>query len=230
MKNVFISYSWDNEEHKDWVMNLRNRLEADGVTTVIDRVDLPLGDSIPKFMEQSIRNADYILIVLTPEYKRKADNRIGGVGYEDSIITGEILNGQKKRVYIPILARGDWNTSTPTWLLGKNGVNLTGNPYSKNEYKKLLDFLLGRENNGAYVETPIMYSLSGKQVKIMMLLYGSNGKTASELATNTQNTVSSVNYQIRGLVKQGMVIKREAKYYLADFEDELPVQLLKSPL
>ena len=222
MKNVFISYSWDDEEHKDWVMNLRNKLEADGIYTVIDRVDLPLGESIPRFMEQSIRNADYILIVLTPEYKRKADNRIGGVGYEDSIITGEILNGQNKRKYIPILARGDWNSSTPTWLLGSNGVNFTGNSYSMDEYKKLVDTILGLENKGAYVETPIMYSLSGKQVKMMMSLYGSNGKTASELAANTQNTVHSVNYQIKGLIEQGMVVKSGAKYYIADFEDEQP--------
>ena len=220
MKRVFISYSWDDEEHKNWVMNNRNRLEDDGIATIIDRVDLQLGDSIPSFMEQSIRSADCILIVLTPEYKRKADNRIGGVGYEDSIITGEILNGQSRKKYIPILARGDWNTSTPTWLLGRNGVNLTGNPFSMEEYRRLVDALPSRENRDTCVETSMVYPLSGKQVRIIMSLYGSDGKTVSELATITQNTVPSVNYQIKGLIEQAMVVKSGAKYYLVDLEDK----------
>ena len=108
----------------------------------------------------------------------------------------------------------------PMWLLGRNGVNLTGNPFSMEEYKRLVDTLPGRENEDTYVEAPIVYSLSGKQVKIMMSLYGSNGITASELATSTQNTVSSVYYQINGLIEQGMVIKSGANYCLADLEDE----------
>ena len=220
MKSVFISYSWDDEEHKNWVMNLRNKLVNDGIITVIDRVDLPLGDSIPRFMEESIRKADYILIVLTPEYKRRADNRIGGVGYEDSIITGEILNGQNRKKYIPILARGDWKTSSPTWLLGINGVNLTGDPYSTEEYRRLIAALPSQENKDTFAETPIVYSLSGKQVKIIMSLYRSDGKTASELATNTQYTVPSVNYQIKGLIEQGLVVKSGAKYCLTNLEDE----------
>lgn len=220
MKSVFISYSWDDEGHKDWVMDLRNMLEADGIATVIDRVNLPLGDSIPIFMEQSIKNSDYILIVLTPEYKRKSDNRIGGVGYEGSIITGEILNGQSRKKYIPILAKGDWNSSTPMWLLGRNGVNLSGNPYSMEEYRRLIDTLPRREDKDTYDDTSIVYYLSGKQMKIMMSLYGSNGKTASELAAITQNTVSSVYYQINSLIEQGMVIKSGTNYCLADLEDE----------
>ena len=46
MKSVFISYSWDDEKHKKWVMDIRNRLEADGITTIIDSVNLLLGEHV----------------------------------------------------------------------------------------------------------------------------------------------------------------------------------------
>ena len=39
------------------------------------------------YMEQTILNVDKVLIIATPEYKRRADNRERGVGYETSLIT-----------------------------------------------------------------------------------------------------------------------------------------------
>lgn len=44
---VFISYSWEDEEHKDWAMQLVDRLIADGVDAHIDRYELALGDRLP---------------------------------------------------------------------------------------------------------------------------------------------------------------------------------------
>lgn len=40
-------------------------------------------------MEKSIRDNDHVLVVCTPSYKRKSDERHGGVGYEGDIMTGE---------------------------------------------------------------------------------------------------------------------------------------------
>ena len=210
MKQVFISYSWDDEDHKEWVMNLRNRLYSDGVPIVLDRIDMSLGDSIPFFMEQSIKNAEVILLILTSIYKQKADNRQGGVGYEDSIITGEILSGSNKKRYIPVLARGDWNSSAPMWAMGKNGVDLRGKPYSEDEYNRLLS-VLPKHDKQLIQDTDLMYSLSGKQIKLISLISGTEGKTIPELVDLTGMTKSSIYYQLKGLLSQGILTKQEGR-------------------
>jgi hypothetical protein len=65
-----------------------------------------------------------VLIVCTPRSKLRSDQRIGGVGYEGDIITGEVLVYGQRRKFIPILAEGAWEESAPTWLLGSLSVDL----------------------------------------------------------------------------------------------------------
>ncbi len=80
---VFISYSWEDDAHKDWVKQFANRLLSDGVNAIIDQYDLELGDRLPQFMEQSIANSDYVLIICTPTYKSKSDERKGALAMKD---------------------------------------------------------------------------------------------------------------------------------------------------
>jgi len=138
---VFISYSWDNEEHKKWVLDLSKALGANGISTVLDQTHLVLGDPLPQFMEQSIVTSDYVLIVCTPKYKQKADARKGGVGYEESIICGDVLTTQNNRKYITVLAEGTWNTSTPIWANGKYGIDLSDRKLEGKEFEKLVNGL-----------------------------------------------------------------------------------------
>ena len=42
-------------------------------------------------MEREIRDNDYDLTICTTQYKEKSDKRIGGVGYEGDIMTGEVF-------------------------------------------------------------------------------------------------------------------------------------------
>lgn len=39
---VFISYSWDNEEHKSWVLNLAKALQSKGVVVILNQYELRL--------------------------------------------------------------------------------------------------------------------------------------------------------------------------------------------
>lgn len=126
---VFISYSWDDDAHKEWVKHLADDLIASGrIQIIFDQKDLKLGDPLPQFMEQSIENCDYVLFICTPKYKNRADQRTGGVGYEDTIITGDIFSRSNHRKYIPVLARGSWADSTPVWARGKLGVDMSTPP------------------------------------------------------------------------------------------------------
>lgn len=64
-------------------------MRMDGIKVLFDKWHLSTGDSLTYLIENWIKTSDFVIIVCTPNYKYKADNRLGGVGYEDSIITGE---------------------------------------------------------------------------------------------------------------------------------------------
>jgi len=91
---VFISYSWDDEAHKEWVRQLATELRADGVDARLDLWHAVPGDQLPNFMEREIRESDYVIVICTPKYKAKSDNRAGGVGYEGNIMAAEVLAKQ----------------------------------------------------------------------------------------------------------------------------------------
>lgn len=142
MPSAFISYSWDSQEHKQWVFELATRLRNDGIEAVLDQWHLVPGDRLPAFMEQAIRDSDYVLIICTPRYKEKADRREGGVGYEEDIITGEVLTTRYDRKFLPILRSGEATEATPTWVGGKYYIDLRGNPYSEIAYQDLKTTIL----------------------------------------------------------------------------------------
>ncbi len=140
---AFISYSWDDDEHKVWVSKLATDLRRDGVETRLDEWHAALGDQVTHFMETEIRKSDFVLIVCTPNYRVKSDKRTGGVGYEGDIITADVATRGNHRKYIPVLARGSWSEAAPSWLKGKKYVDLrTEAAYSTN-YRVLACTLLG---------------------------------------------------------------------------------------
>jgi hypothetical protein len=143
VKSAFISYSWDDDTHRDWVRALAERLRADGVDVSIDRWATVPGDQLPAFMERAIRDNEFVVIICTPRYKKRSDTREGGVGYEGDIMTAEVMSAQKHRKFIPVLRSGSWVEAAPSWLLGKYYINLIGNPYSERDYEDLVRTLLG---------------------------------------------------------------------------------------
>jgi TIR domain len=113
---VFISYSWDSEPHKEWVLNLANQLRKNGVDVILDQYDLSAGMELTHFLEKGV-SADKILVIMTPNYKIKADKRTGGVGYEYSMLSEEYFEGEPNKAKIlPILRSGDKKSSCPTFM------------------------------------------------------------------------------------------------------------------
>lgn len=149
---IFISYTWENPKHKNWVKQLATRLRADGVETVLDQWELTPGDQLSIFMERSIRTSDFVLIICTPKYKDKSDGRTGGVGYEGDIMTAEVATGTERRKFIPLLRRNSWVNAAPSWLRGSYYIDLRGNPYSEENYIDLLNTLLDRREKAPTVE------------------------------------------------------------------------------
>ncbi|MEY2792530.1 MAG: hypothetical protein RJA76_522 [Bacteroidota bacterium] len=114
-KTIFISYSWDPIGMKKWALSLANKL-LDKYDVIIDQKSFIPGDNIEQRMIESIVNADHVLVLLTPEYKIKADEKRGGVGFEASIIDNELDKYVVGRKYIPVIRTGDRHTSVPAFM------------------------------------------------------------------------------------------------------------------
>lgn len=142
---AFISYAWE-DDVKIWVKSFVDRLIEDNIDVYVDLYDLYLGDRLPKFMEEKIIESDYVLIICTPKYKNKADLRVGGVGYEGHIISGELLNKSNERKFIPILRKGKFGEALPNFLAGKNSANLSeDNQNYEIEYQTLVSHIRGEK-------------------------------------------------------------------------------------
>lgn len=120
MKNpkVFISYSWDNQEHANWVIAFTNELRKNGIDANIDRsITQDRTVNLNKMMIEEIRDSDYTLIILTDKYAQKAELFEGGVGYETSLLTSMVLENVEK--IIPIIKfKGDIKKAIPFYLKG----------------------------------------------------------------------------------------------------------------
>lgn len=140
--SAFISYSWDDDAHRQWVRSLAGRLRSDGVDVTLDHWHTVPGDQLPEFMERAIRENDFVIIVCTPRYKARSDTREGGVGYEGDIMTAEVMTRRNDRKFIPVLRTGTWSQAAPSWLAGKYYIDLSGDPYSERQYRDLVCTLL----------------------------------------------------------------------------------------
>lgn len=105
---VFISYSWESDAHKDWVRSFSERLTQNGVNARLDQWHIGPGQSLTQFMEAEVHASDFVLVICTKAYCRKALAREGGVGYEQQIITGNILAGKPREQFIPLVRDGEF--------------------------------------------------------------------------------------------------------------------------
>lgn len=126
----FISYAWEGKRHENWVNRLAEALAANGVYVHLDLWETHPGIDIAKYMESSVRGSTHVLIICTTKYADRADGRKGGVGWETSLVTGQIFSGTKnKKKFVPILRQGEPAKALPTYLKGKLYVDFRGRAF-----------------------------------------------------------------------------------------------------
>lgn len=204
---VFISYSWDSEEHKKWVRELATRLRHDGVDVTLDQWHAQPGDKLPQFMERAIRESDFVLIVCSSNYKLKSDGRTGGSGYEGDIMTGEALTDQTTRKFIPLLRSNEWSQASPSWLLGNYYIDFRGNPFSELCYKELMLTICKQRSEppplGRAPDPLLSFTLTEVHDKLSIQVDGIDLATQPEIGWGTE--------QIR---KVSIQIQNESSYIL----------------
>jgi hypothetical protein len=122
--SVFISYSWDNEEHKEWVLRIAISLFVDfGIHAILDQWDTDLGDDLTLFMEKSVREASRVLIICTEEYVRKAEAGLARISHGAIIMADRQRMGRRAHPAIRLAhdyllrVRTAWSGSTMYPLL-----------------------------------------------------------------------------------------------------------------
>lgn len=160
----FISYSHDNESHKEWVLNLATRLMSNGVDVILDQWDLYLGSDLPSFIEGGLSGADRVIAICSENYVNKANQGVGGVGYEKMILTADLMKSINSNKVIPLIRNNGSEKITPTFLSTKLYISFKEDSAFEQSYTDLIKEIHGvtvkarpplGENPFAKAESPI---------------------------------------------------------------------------
>lgn len=109
MTRVFISYSHDSEAHRAFVLQLANRLCADGLTCEIDQyINGFLAEGWQRWMETQIEQANFVLLVCTENYLKRYRGQgiVGGrgVNFEGLVISQTLYDTYYRDTkFIPVM-------------------------------------------------------------------------------------------------------------------------------
>lgn len=72
-KEIFITYSWDNEEHKNKVISFTNLLRDNGYAAEIDRMHSQneTATDFKQMMHKAMTDYKKVIVVLSKGYKEK---------------------------------------------------------------------------------------------------------------------------------------------------------------
>lgn len=140
---VFISYSWDSDQHKEWVADLADKLTESGYYVLFDQYN-ESGVSLELFMELGIERADKVLVIGTKLYKLKSLTTSGGAPYEGAIIRNALYQDIGTKKMVPCLRDGSFNDSFPNSIGGRGGFDFSKEANFDSEYKRLCDALINR--------------------------------------------------------------------------------------
>lgn len=142
---VFISYTHDSKEHRQRVLELAQRLRADGADCMLDRfVNGSPPEGWPLWMERQIQRADFVLVVCTATYLRRYRGEeqpgkgLGGTW--EAVLTRQELyeSSARNTKFVPILFPGASRDDIPKPL----------RPYTSHclpdGYVELLRYLTGQ--------------------------------------------------------------------------------------
>ncbi|HJQ33053.1 MAG TPA: TIR domain-containing protein [Pyrinomonadaceae bacterium] len=158
----FISYAWGDKEHEQWVeRKLATDMEKAGVDVLLDRWEnRRIGAGVVKFIDR-IRDCDKVVVVGTPAYRMKYDNKQTEKGFvvaaEGRLMSPRILGTEaEKESILPVLLAGSPAESFPPWLQDSVYADfLDERAYFTNAFDLILS-VYGIDSN-----TPAMAELRG---------------------------------------------------------------------
>ncbi|MGA3126561.1 MAG: toll/interleukin-1 receptor domain-containing protein [Candidatus Korobacteraceae bacterium] len=143
---VFISYSWDSEEHITSILALSNRLRSDGIDCLLDQYEVSPPEGWPRWMDGKIASADLVLVVCTEVYFARVmgyeeTGKGLGVKWEGNIIYQHLYNaGANNQKFIPVLMKDRDKGFIPIPLQGASYFTVDTDA----GYRRLYNRLLGK--------------------------------------------------------------------------------------
>jgi hypothetical protein len=140
---VFISYSYDSEDHMERTLRLSDRLITEGgLDCWIDQYEQSPEEGWATWCEKQILDAIYVLVVCTPEYRRRFDRvepagSDHGVKWEGAIITQVIYNDGRNRKFIPVVFADSDAKSIPLVMQGYTFYNVSTEKGYTDLYRRL---------------------------------------------------------------------------------------------
>lgn len=142
---LFISYSWSNSTHEEWVINLAKELTESGVHVILDKWDLKEGHDSVAFMEKMVTDPQItkVAMICDEVYASKADGRSGGVGTETQIISREVYENQEQGKFVAIIPERDSQGKAylPTYYKSRIYIDLSEPDNYADNFEKLLRWI-----------------------------------------------------------------------------------------
>ncbi|GLY62763.1 hypothetical protein Pcaca05_36200 [Pectobacterium carotovorum subsp. carotovorum] len=144
-KKVFISYSWDDSSHQHWVVNLANRLRESGIDANVDVFNVyQKTTNLNKMMIKEISDSDNVIVVLSENYKEKAINWSGGVGFESELLLSELTNQEANDKIIFIMKNENgYAEAFPPQYKNYYAIDFSNESRFKHKFKELLHRIYG---------------------------------------------------------------------------------------
>lgn len=133
-RSCFLSYAWGDAAEEQWVeRTLTADLEHAGIEVILDRKDARFGDNLARFVSR-IAEADTVVVVGTPRYKAKYENKLSATG---SVVAAEVdlinlrllATEERKATVIPVLLSGSPSESFPPLVEGRIAAQFDGGDY-----------------------------------------------------------------------------------------------------
>lgn len=140
---VFISYTHDSPEHMDRVLELSDRLRAEGVDCHLDQYETSPPEGWPKWTNRQIDAAAYVLIVCTETYLKRfngTEEKGKGLGaqWEGGIITQELYDSAgDNRKFVPVLFSPEDSGNIPRVLRGVQSYDVSSEAGYTELYRRL---------------------------------------------------------------------------------------------
>lgn len=142
---LFISYSWSNPTHEQWVIDLANELTESSVHVILDKWDLKEGHDAVAFMEKMVTDPEIskVAIICDEVYARKADGRAGGVGTETQIISREVYENQEQGKFVAVISEKDdqGKAHLPTYYKSRIYIDLSEPDNYAENFERLLRWI-----------------------------------------------------------------------------------------
>jgi hypothetical protein len=140
---VYISYSWDSEQHKRRVLELSNRLRGDGVETHLDQYEVG-PPSWKRWQEEQVRSGSFVLMVCTESYRQRVETTASdqGASIDGRLIRDRLASAPDHR-WLVVAGFGHYRDSAgiiPGFVGDAEYYNIGG----ADGYARLLARLLGK--------------------------------------------------------------------------------------